>query len=86
MVDTAANVETGFLGHEQNTAAARAIGPTEIFDGSTTAGRESETGGLDSHRRFSSTPSRTQNDLVRRLWRHRDEHVKLSWRNPQLSQ
>jgi hypothetical protein len=49
MVDTAFDVEPGFLGYQQNTAAAGAVRPAEII------GRCSVAGGLDHHRRFSST-------------------------------
>ncbi len=85
MVNTAANVETGFLGDEEHTATTRAVRPSEIFR-CTTAGRESETGRMGNHR-FSSTlapvPSSILSHLVGPLWRHRDTGVKLSWRDSQ---
>jgi len=47
--DTALEIELGFLGEEQDAAAAWAIRPAEIF------GRRRLARGLNSHRRFSST-------------------------------
>ena len=56
VIDAAAGVEPGCLGHQQHGAATRAVGSSEILGGSA-AGQERDTAGWHSHRRSSSTPS-----------------------------
>jgi hypothetical protein len=88
VVDTAPDVKPGFFGDQQNTSAAWAFRPAEIF-GRKNPWRSSLARGLDDHRRSSSTlPPRTQLGLTwlgtvghaaRAVWRYRDAFVKLSW-------
>jgi len=66
VIDPAPNVEPGLLGHEQHTAALGTIWPPEAF-GHSVACRKRETGGLDSHRRSSSTPSPHPSTILHRV-------------------
>jgi hypothetical protein len=83
VADTAFEVEFGLFGHQQNEAAARAIGPAEVFSRGAKRGVLCAAGRLDGHRRFLldaplQSPNARQFD--QRMWRCCDAFMKLSWR------
>ncbi len=83
VIDTTLDVEPGFLGDQQDAAAARAFRPAQIFTRKGPGQRQRLARALDEHRRSSSTfRHRTPYGChsTRRLWRGRDAAVKVSWR------
>jgi hypothetical protein len=69
VVDAAPDVEPGFLGDQEDSSAAWTLRPAEIFGRENPWCRSRLAGGLDDHRRCSSTffPHRTRLDLTLRL-------------------
>ena len=81
MVDTAAKVEPGLLGDQQDAAAVGAFRPAQVFGRQNPCGR-TPARGLYDHRR-SLLDARSPLPIARyvegRVWRRRDALMKLPW-------